>query len=98
MGKLTKAESIAAYNEAVRTMPPIQVTIGAGEALALIGAVQLALRHPCFPPYTAEIVRGVVDRLSAVFPEGVRNVVEMGKSPEHDVKYVPADSLAPNNN
>lgn len=74
---------------ALKTMPPMRVQIGGVEAMMLLSALQLALRHPHFD--TDGPVCETVEQFACALQEhvsatpGLAAICDAGWDPKHDV-------------
>ena len=55
-----------------------------GEAFAIIGQLQLAIRHPDNAGRTAEIATEFVTKLAKGLPESAQQIIAAGWNPEND--------------
>ena len=57
------------------------------DAYAVVGLLQMALRHPQIPPYPAHVARAVVDQIAYAFADApfVRTTIAQGYDPAYDV-------------
>jgi hypothetical protein len=73
--------------KALQGLPPLKLEMDPAVALALLGHLQLALRHPAVGGATTEIVRGIAkvleDHLSQGGPE-LKALAQAGWLMEHD--------------
>ena len=85
--QVMKAIADLAQAEISGTAEPVTVRIGPFSMFQLIGAVQLALRHPNMPASVREMVTNLAREFATCFNEGsiARQVVEAGFDPDNDV-------------
>jgi hypothetical protein len=77
--------------------PLVRLDLAAGDSLALVACLQLALRHPAIPAGPAEVARRVIDEIAQRSGPAASALIEAGDDPAADevVYRVPsADWLA----
>jgi hypothetical protein len=66
----------------------VPVIFDMASAVAVIGCLQLALRHPRHPPASASVIRTVIDSMAERMREGgfvhYAKIIEMGYDPGCD--------------
>lgn len=73
----TDPERLARLADELQKAAPANLVLQPTTSMALIGALQLALRHPEFPPSSEAIVHEVVETLAhAIGPEAEQLVAE----------------------
>lgn len=91
---ISEAEAVTAIGalaigERDGTMEKAQITIGPFSGYVLVSTIQLAMRHPGLTGGgpTVGLLEQIRDQLLVLFPPGsaVREVLEMGMDPEHDM-------------
>lgn len=64
---------------------PATLRIGPYTAIVLIGALQLATRHPTMSPKMRRVLRGIVDQLKPLFAGTPgEEIIRRGEHPEFD--------------
>jgi hypothetical protein len=71
-------------------MGNLKLEIGRVEMFCLIGAIQLACRHPQYTGPSRQLVEQVVRRISLAFPSSARNAIEKGWDTQYDTVAVSA--------
>jgi hypothetical protein len=75
----------AAFVEAVRTAAPVKLELSALEAVAIVGQIQLALRHPANRGESTKIARAFIEEVRRQVPEGLQRNIDAGFNPKFDV-------------
>ena len=92
MKKETTAEFLARYAEELQSFEtrPLTCEMSAVHLMVLIGALQLALRHPQFPEASAQITRDFIDGWALAFQyqkkPAIKEMIERGYNPNFDEK------------
>lgn len=67
---------------------PVQATLNVQQMVVIIGALQLALRHPAFPATTGAFIKNWLDeaisQIGTLCPE-LAPLLRAGNDPAHDV-------------
>ena len=73
--------------EAIKTAPPIELSIDVSQAVQMVGLMQFALRHPAIPDELARTGRSVVNQIGSglgqIDPE-IKALVDAGWSADQD--------------
>jgi hypothetical protein len=77
-------EWIAECMEANRSRP-LNIEIGYMEMVCLIGAIQLACRHPGYTGPSRDVTEQIVRQIIEQFPPLTRAILKEGWDPAHDV-------------
>ena len=67
---------------------PLEMQMTVADVTLLIGALHLALRHPQFPPTTAQAIRAWIAQVGQgvrLLVPGLAEVVARGDNPAHDI-------------
>jgi hypothetical protein len=72
------------------------LTIGPYAAFVMLGALQLAWRHPYMNGSTADIIRGIGGQLQAIYAHepALSALLDKGWDRKHDAALPPADPAA----
>jgi hypothetical protein len=73
------------FVDALKTAGPVRLELGALEAVAIVGQVQLALRHPRNRGESTKIARAFIEQIRRQVPEGLQRNIDAGFNPEMDV-------------
>jgi hypothetical protein len=85
MQVVDEGDLLAYLAEDERAGGRIPITLGPFAVITMIGALQLASRHPEMSDTQRELLRGVVDQLRVPFIGTLgEKVIEMGENPEFD--------------
>lgn len=84
--------------EALGNAPPLHLELDAGSAFALVGALQLASRHPGFTGSSADIARQIAQQvgeaLSSCHP-AIAEIIAQGWNPDNDMTQEEFDQEFP---
>lgn len=75
---------LEAAAHALRSWPPLQLDLTAEQGFALVGELQLALRHPLNTGFGADIARAVIESLRRTLPPQLRPLIAAGDRAELD--------------
>jgi hypothetical protein len=65
--------------------PVMILEIRTAHVILLVGALQLALRHPAFPDYSREVLTTMINDIAKTIPSPViRETIRVGFNPEFD--------------
>lgn len=66
--------------------PRAEITLGPATAFVLVGALQLALRHPEFSPSQSSMVNSIIDQLRPLFAGTPgADLLKLGDEPAFDI-------------
>ena len=86
MKTITYDEYINALRDLATKTTYLQIQVPVVDLFALIGALQLALRHPNFPPASRQIVTNWITSVADNLPSHIlRQHIHQGFDPNHDV-------------
>ena len=72
------------FEQAMAQCPRLVVSMPGEALMCVVGALQLALRHPGMPEGAAKQSRLFIQHVKAQLPPVLRTVVEMGDNPVFD--------------
>ena len=81
---MISAGELAKLLEAEDERSPLEIHLDRFQLLCVIGAVQLACRHPLYTGPTRKVVEGFVQQVSVAFPPAAQDLIAKGWDPSWD--------------